>query len=120
MTNNNIDLTSVNIPDEQQRLMTTARTAHARRAGRTLYHGDGLRQTMVALLNGTELAEHESPLEAFLHVLQGEVVIRGDNRHWQIEAGELLPVPPERHSVTALEDSVITLTVLRDVTVHRS
>lgn len=104
----------------QQQLLAIAQTAHARRAGRTIFHGNGLRQTMVALLEGAELAEHESPLEAFLQVLQGNVVINGDNRKWQIEAGQLFPIPPERHSLTATEESVITLTVLRDSAAYRT
>lgn len=113
------EIISVNIPEEQQRLLETAQTAHARRAGRTVFHGDGLRQTLVALLNGAELAEHESPLEAFIHVLQGGVVVYGDNRQWHLDEGELCPVPPERHSLTAIRDSVITITVLRDSSAYR-
>lgn len=108
------ELDTVNIPEEQQRLLAVAQKAQARRAGRTIFHGDGMRQTMVALLANEELAEHESPLEAFLYILQGQVVIYGDNRQWTATTGELLPIPPERHSLTAVEDSVITLTVLRD------
>lgn len=108
------EIEAVDIPEEQQRLLAVAEKAQARRAGRTIFHNDGMRQTMVALLANEDLAEHESPLEAFLHVLQGQVVIFGDNRQWTALAGQLLPIPPERHSLTTVEDSVITLTVLRD------
>lgn len=113
-------IVSIDINAQQEQLLTIASKAHARRAGRTLYHGDGLRQTMVALLSGAELAEHESPLEAFLYVLKGRITIHGHRRKWEVSAGEQIPIPPERHSVTAVTDSVITLTVLRDVSGLRS
>lgn len=115
MQPNKDEIRAITIQDQQLELLDIARNAHARRAGKTLYHGDGLRQTMVALLRDAELAEHESPLEAFLHVLQGKVEIQGDGRQWEVIAGEQIPIPPERHSLTAVADSVITLTVLRSV-----
>ncbi|GAA2029848.1 hypothetical protein GCM10009720_07160 [Yaniella flava] len=107
------ELQLVDFDLEQQKLMDNARTATARRAGSTIFHGDGLRQTMVALLQDAELSDHESPPEAFIHVLQGKITVNGNGRSWNIIMGQLLPVPPERHSVTALEDTVLTLTVLR-------
>src|SRR5699024_9307997 len=89
------------------------------RAGSTLYRGDGLRQTMVAIVADAEMTEHDSPAEAFIHVLEGQVTIHGDNRQWQISAGNLFPIPPEKHSVTAYQNSVFTLTVLRKCSRHR-
>lgn len=118
MSNPPEELKLVDFLGEQEILMEIARTADAKRAGSTLYRGDGLRQTMVALLAGTEMTEHVSPLEAFLHVLEGRITVHGDNRTWEIGAGELFPIPPERHSVTAKEDSVFTLTVLRQTPIH--
>lgn len=120
MSNSPEELQLVDFKAEQENLMTTARRASAQRAGNTLYRGDGLRQTMVALLAGAEMTEHESPIEAFLHVIQGRVTIHGDDRKWTIEAGQLLPIPPEKHSVIAEEDSVFTLTVLRTVAAQRA
>lgn len=105
---------------EKERLLGLAQAAPAERAASTLYRGDGLRQTMVALLANAEMTEHESPPEAFIHVLSGEVTIHGAGRNWVVSAGELLPVPPERHSVTANNDSVFTLTVLRAAAAHQS
>lgn len=107
------NIATINICHEQQNLLEAAKLAPSRRAGRTLFHGQGMRQTMIALLGETELAEHESPLEAFLQVLKGKVVIHGRQHEWQVSAGELISLPAERHSVSATENSVITLTVLR-------
>ena len=109
----------VDLDDEREILWDAARAAVARRAGSTVYRGDGVRQTLVVIFSGEQMAEHESPQEGFVHVLEGKVRLNGDNRSWEIAAGQLLPVPPEKHSVTALEDSVLTLTVLRQSVINR-
>lgn len=113
MSNSPEQLEIVDFTAEQQRLKQEAHNAPAKRAGSTLYRGDGLRQTMVAIEAGAEMTEHDSPAEAFIHVLEGQVTIHGKSRQWQISEGNLLSVPPERHSVTADQNSVFTLTVLR-------
>ncbi len=107
------ELTRLDLNDERDALWDAAEQSGSRRAGRTVYRGDGVRQTMVVLLNGAHMAEHSSPQEGFIHVTQGAIRVDGHKRSWEIFTGQLLPVPPERHSVTALEDAVLTLTVLR-------
>lgn len=44
-------------------LLTQAKDSHSGRAAQTVYggHEHGLRQTVIALAGGHELAEHESP-----------------------------------------------------------
>lgn len=113
---NSPDITEVSLEKVQDSLLATARSARAQRAAETIYGSRDtiMRQTMLSLLDGAELAEHDSPREAVLQVLVGRVRINGKNRSWTITAGQLLPIPPERHSVTALEDSVFLLTALRD------
>lgn len=99
-------------------LLAAARSSHSQRAAHTVFGGTGLlRQTAIALLADAELGAHESPPEASLHVLVGKVRLAGQDRHWDLSQGELVPVPPERHSVAALEDSVFLLTVRRDTDV---
>ncbi len=109
------DITAVSLVAEQEKLLAAARTAHAHRAADTVYGSRDtvLRQTMLALLAGAELAEHDSPPEATLHLLAGRVRLIGKDRSWELVAGDLVPIPPERHSLTALEDSVFLLTVTR-------
>ncbi|OJX68407.1 MAG: LuxR family transcriptional regulator [Micrococcales bacterium 73-13] len=99
----------------QAALLEAARASSARRAADTVYGGRDtlLRQTAMALLAGGELGEHASPPEATLQVLSGRVRLSGAGRSWEVAAGELLPIPPERHSLAALEDSVVLLSVLR-------
>ena len=109
----------VDLNAEQEVLRDAANNAVARRAGSTVYRGDGVRQTLVVILAGEEMAEHESPQEGFVHVLEGKIRLNGDNRSWEISTGQLFPVPPEKHSVTTLEDTVLTLTVLRQSVINR-
>ena len=94
-----------------QELLSEARTASADRAARTITTGTSLRATLIALVAHAELAEHESPPAATLEVLTGEVRLDAGERHWTLSAGQWLPIPPFRHSLTALADSVVLLTV---------
>lgn len=86
--------------------------ASSGRAARTVYggHGHVLRQTMIALADGRLLDEHENPGEATVQVLKGRVRVEGGGETWEGAAGHLLAIPPARHSLLALEDSVVLLT----------
>ena len=73
-------------------------------------HESVLRQTVVALKEGSSLAEHESPGEATLIVLSGRVRLSAGSTDWEGRKGDLLVIPPERHSLEALNDAVVVLT----------
>jgi quercetin dioxygenase-like cupin family protein len=93
-----------------------ARRAAASPAGRsaeTVYggHEHALRQTVLALTAGTSLAEHESPGEATVQVLRGRVRLTAGDVAWEGRSGDLLVVPGIRHTVLAVEDCAILLTV---------
>jgi quercetin dioxygenase-like cupin family protein len=97
-------------------LLEKAATVRARRAARTLAHPvEGLRQTVMALLAGADLGEHESPGAASLQVLRGQVRIVAGNGSVPLRAGEIAPVPMQRHSLHADEDSVVLLSVAVEV-----
>ncbi|GGA61801.1 hypothetical protein GCM10011490_10160 [Pseudoclavibacter endophyticus] len=115
MTHDSNDLLPTNLITRHDKLLAAARTANAHRAAETVYGSRDtlLRQTVLALLAGSHLAEHESPPEATLHVLTGRVRLNGQARSWELNRGDLIAIPPERHSVTAIEDSVFLLTVVR-------
>ncbi|MFD2395730.1 cupin domain-containing protein [Prauserella oleivorans] len=76
-------------------------------------HEHVLRQTVIALLSGQTLGEHENPGEASVFVLRGRVRLRTDEASWDGLHGDLIAVPPARHSLEALEDSVVVLTVAK-------
>jgi quercetin dioxygenase-like cupin family protein len=94
-------------------LSESAGRAKAGRSAQTVFggHEQVLRQTMVALVAGAEMAEHEAPGEATVHVLRGRIRLNAPAAAWEGRAGDLIIIPPDRHSVAALEDSVILLTV---------
>ncbi|WP_201368520.1 cupin domain-containing protein, partial [Mycobacterium intracellulare] len=73
------------------------------------------RQTVLALLAGRDLSEHESPGEATLQVLQGRVRLTTGDDAWEGKAGDYVAIPRERHALHAIEDSVIMLTVLKSL-----
>ncbi|OHV32594.1 MULTISPECIES: cupin domain-containing protein [Pseudofrankia] len=106
-----METTSLTAIAEEQ--LARARQAHAGRAAHTLHGGQGhsLRQTILALLANHELAEHESPGEATLQVLRGRVRLTAGQRAWDGAAGDHVTIPPERHALAAIEDSVVLLTV---------
>ena len=62
-----------------------------------------LRQTVIAMLKGAVLAEHENPGEATVHVLRGRVRLSAGKLSWEGRSGDLLVVPDARHSLEALE-----------------
>jgi quercetin dioxygenase-like cupin family protein len=90
-----------------------AATAAARRSASTVYggHEHRLRQTVVAMLGGLSLAEHANPGEATVMVLSGRIRLHAGPDSWDGRTGDLLIVPQANHSIEAVEDSAILLTV---------
>lgn len=72
-----------------------------------------LRQTLMAMRAGEGLSEHSSPGEATLQVLLGHVTLHSADSSWEGKPGDLLPIPAGVHSLDALEDSAILLTVVK-------
>lgn len=95
--------------------LESARRAGNGRSAHTVYggHEHVLRQTLLALVAGSALDEHESPGEATLQVLSGRVRLDSDGNSWEGSSGDLIDIPPARHALTALEDSVVVLTVAK-------
>jgi quercetin dioxygenase-like cupin family protein len=85
------------------------------RAANTVFggHEQVLRQTVMALIADTEMQEHESPGAATLHVLSGRVRLTAGEDSWEGRSGDLIVIPPVRHGLVAIEDSVVLLTVAK-------
>ena len=107
---------STALSDLSDQLLATAHAEHSGRAATTLHGGrhHALRQTVIALTAGSKLSDHESPGEATLQVLRGAVRLTADSEEWSGGPGDLVVIPPERHGLTADEDSVVLLTVVKD------
>ena len=92
-----------------------AGSATSGRSATTVYggHEHTLRQTVIALVQGARLAEHLNPGEATLHVLHGRVRLSSAEANWDGRTGDLLVVPQAPHSLEALEDSAVLLTVAK-------
>jgi quercetin dioxygenase-like cupin family protein len=92
-----------------------ARDASSGRSSSTVFggHEQVLRQTVVALREGSSMKEHDSPGEATIIVLSGRVLLSTDSTTWEGRKGDLLIVPAERHSLEALMDAVVVLTTAK-------
>ncbi len=93
--------------------LASAREAGSGRAAVTVFGGreHDLRQTLIALVEGRSLGEHDSPGEASLQVLRGRVRLHAEAESWEGAEGDYLVIPPVRHDLEAITDSVVLLTV---------
>ncbi len=99
------------LPRLAAELLEQARDHPAQRAARTIHSGSSLRATVIALVSGTELAEHDAPPAATLQVLQGQVRLHWDDGERILDQGEITDIPPARHALLARTDAVVLLTV---------
>jgi quercetin dioxygenase-like cupin family protein len=95
--------------------MKLAATAAGRHTADTVYggHEKVLRQTVIGITAGAHLAEHENPGEATVLILHGRVRLLAAGHSWEAVRGDLLIIPDKRHSLEALEDSALLLTVAK-------
>lgn len=95
--------------------ISIARTSRNGRSAHTVFggHDHSLRQTLIAIAAGQELADHESPGEATLQVLAGVVELRTATDAIQLSAGDWVAIPNERHGLQAGEDCAVLLTVAK-------
>lgn len=96
-------------------LLERAATAPGGRAALTVMGGHErvLRQTVIAMLAHSALSEHANPGEASVYVLRGRVQMRAAEQMWEGRDGDLLIVPDAPHSLHALRDSAVLLTVAK-------
>jgi quercetin dioxygenase-like cupin family protein len=98
-----------------RRYLELAATTPSGRSAGTVYggHEQVLRQTLIALRAGTSLSEHENPGEATIQVLSGRVRLLAGGDSWDGREGDLIVMPPARHSLHAVENAVVLLTVAK-------
>ena len=95
--------------------LESARQSTSGRSASTVFggHEHTLRQTLIAIVVGHKLDDHANPGEATVHVIHGRVRLATAANSWEGSHGDLLVVPKETHSLEALEDSVVLLTVAK-------
>ena len=95
--------------------LKSATTTVSGRAADTVFggHEKALRQTVIGLVAGSQLSEHENPGESTIYVLRGRVRMLVGEVAWEARTGDLLIVPDARHSLEAIEDSAILMTVAK-------
>jgi quercetin dioxygenase-like cupin family protein len=85
------------------------------RSAHLLVHQNVLRQTLIALREGTALDEHEAPQAASIQVLHGRVRLTAASGDQVVETDGLVPIPSERHGLLALSDAAVLLTTVTGV-----
>lgn len=95
--------------------LTAARAAENGRSAEVVVHDGPLRQTVLALVAGVALGEHNSPPAASVQVLRGRVVVTALEGDAELAAGQLRVLTHERHAVRAVEDSVFLLTTVTSI-----
>lgn len=87
--------------------------ASSGRSSQTVYggHQRSLRQTVVALVAGQEMAEHDLSGESTVLVLSGQLKLVSGAKSWKGSSGDMLVIPDARHSIEAVEDVAFLLTV---------
>jgi quercetin dioxygenase-like cupin family protein len=80
---------SIRLHELADELLITARGAHSGRSADALFgrHEHKLRQTVIALIAGQRLAEHNSAGEATLQVLRGRAELTTPTQQWTGQAG---------------------------------
>ena len=101
----------VELTELAEALLSDLPNHSAGRTAKTIMSGTVMRAVVVALKQGVEMSEHDSPPAATMQLLKGEVSLRAGDREWRVAPGQLVPIPPQRHSVHAHEDSAFLLTV---------
>ncbi len=76
-------------------------------------HSKLLRKNLIALKAGAALQDHESPGEATLMVLEGQIEFHAGGESVTLDRGQLIEIPPMRHGLTAVTDAVVVLTVAK-------
>lgn len=92
-------------------LIADLRNHPAGRTARTIVSGTVMRAVVIAIGEGRELAEHDAPPAATLFVIKGKVTVTAGEKQLTAYPGQLIPIPPQRHSVQAHIDSAVLLTV---------
>ncbi len=105
----------LSVEAQARELLAQAASAPGGRAAQTVMGGHEriLRQTVIAMTQDSALSEHANPGEATVYVLRGRVRLETGSEAWEGRDGDLLIIPDAPHSLLALQDSAVLLTVAK-------
>jgi quercetin dioxygenase-like cupin family protein len=105
----------LSIDAQARELLAQAASAPGGRAAQTVMGGHErvLRQTVIAMTKNSALSEHANPGEGTVYVLRGRVRLAAGGETWEGRDGDLLIIPDAPHSLRALQDSAVLLTVAK-------
>ncbi|MFP4634225.1 MAG: LuxR family transcriptional regulator [Nitriliruptoraceae bacterium] len=97
-------------------LLREAEALASRRSARTLTPGAGvaLKQTLLALKAGERLQDHVAPGPTTLLGVSGTAVLSDDEQRVTLTKGVWIPCPTGPHSLEAVSDAVVLITVVPD------
>ena len=95
--------------------LSNARASENGRSTEVVVHDGPLRQSILALVGGVELGEHNSTPAASILVLHGRVRVTALEGDEELGAGELRVLTHNRHSVRALTDCAFLLTTVTSI-----
>jgi quercetin dioxygenase-like cupin family protein len=82
------------------------------RAGRTLAKSGRMRVTLVAMAAGNSIGTHQADSPMTLHVLQGHMRFRTDNREHELSSAQVLFFGPgDAHDIRATEETALLITL---------
>jgi quercetin dioxygenase-like cupin family protein len=106
------DVLHLDVEAESAAVLKAAKAAGVGHAGKTLIKDGPLRLVILGLKAGSTVREHEAAGPTSLHALSGQVKVASQARTDSLKAGDALvfgsSVP---HSLEALEDSVVLVTI---------
>ncbi|MEV7468638.1 cupin [Streptomyces kronopolitis] len=98
----------------RQQLDDARASAHGR-SGHLFLHDGPLRQSVIALIAGTVLDEHNAPPAASLQVLHGRVRVTGPGGGQELTVGQVAMTPRERNGLMALDDAAVLFTAVTEI-----
>lgn len=103
-----------NVEIKTEKFLAEAKADDKGRKAKLLVSDGPLRQTVIGLVEGAELGEHNSPPAASLFMLRGAIRVTGQTET-DVQDGDIVALTHQRHKITALEDSVFILTTVTSV-----
>jgi quercetin dioxygenase-like cupin family protein len=105
-------LIAVDIRAEVARLKSEPAWANGDRHGLSMVKGDGINVALMLLKKGASLQEHHTKAPSTVHLLEGRITVTANSKPHPLTTGMLLALDRAiDHSIDALEDSALILTV---------